>query len=566
MVQFIAMEMLYHTLVQPVIERARSTPQALTLVYMGEDGSEKLVTAAQFDQTSRQYAHALRKLGVAQDDLVVLVLRHSETLLYAFWGALYQGAMVSIFPFLTEKLDPQIYFERVKALVEHEQVKAVITFPEFYAELRALLAEVGCLVLSTEQVNLEGHESFEQPDWQAQGGEKIAFLQHSSGTTGLQKGVALAHRAVLNQVRACSLAIDLCPEDVIVSWLPLYHDMGLIAGFVMPIVAGIPLVLMSPFQWVRDPKILLQAVTRWKATLCWLPNFAFNHLARVVRKRELESFNLSSMRALINCSEPVRHESHQLFLQKFGMCGFRPEALSACYGMAENTFAVTQTVVGRMPDVDWVHTRQLQEQRRAVPALAEAEGATAMVSCGVPVPGTEVAVADEKGRHLPERHVGELILRSDCMLSAYYRRPDVTAEAIRDGWYFTGDMGYMADGQVFVSGRKKDLIIVGGKNIYPQDLEAIANLTPGLYPGRAVAFGMLDEELGSEAIVMVCELEEEQAAPEVLEAIEQDLRRRVVAQTEVALKDVRLVGRKWLIKTSSGKIARAANREKYLAE
>ncbi len=566
MVQFDAMDSAYTTLVQPLLQRARNDPGALTLIYMGEDGSEKQVTAAQFDRAARQYAHALSSLGVGQDDLVVLVLRHSETLLYAFWGALYQGAMASIFPFLTEKLDPQIYFERVKTLVEHEQVKAVITFPEFYEELRGLLGGAGCLVLSTEQVDPQEETTFDLPDWQSQGGDKIAFLQHSSGTTGLQKGVALSHRSVLNQVRAYSQAIRLSPTDVMVSWLPLYHDMGLIAGFVMPIVAGIPLVLMSPFQWVRDPKILFQAVTRWKASLCWLPNFAYNHLARVVRKRELEQFDLSSLRAVINCSEPVRHESHQIFLQKFSVCGLRPQALAACYAMAENTFAVTQTEVGAMPYVDWVQTRALQEERRALPAEPESDGATAMVSCGRPISGTRVAVADEKGHLLPERSVGELILRSDCMLSEYYRRPDATTEAIRNGWYFTGDMGYLADGQVFVTGRKKDLIIVGGKNIYPQDLEAIANLTPGLYPGRSVAFGVLDPEVGSESIVMVCELEDELATPEVQESIEQELRRRVVAQTEVALKDVRLVGRKWLIKTSSGKIARSANRDKYLAD
>lgn len=566
MVQFAAMEMNFQTLVQPVIERAQNNPQALTLIYMGEDGSEKQVSAAQFDRSARQYARALQNLGVGQDDLVVLVLRHSETLLYAFWGALYQGAMASIFPFLTEKLDPQIYFERVKALVEHEQVRAVITYPEFYPELSVLLAGVGCAVLSTEQVNLEDGGVFKQPEWHAQGGEKIAFLQHSSGTTGLQKGVALSHRAVLNQISAYSHAIGLCSQDVVVSWLPLYHDMGLIAGFVMPIVAGVPLVLMSPFQWVRDPKILFQAVTKWKASLCWLPNFAYNHLARVVRKRELEHFDLSSLRAVINCSEPVRHESHLLFLEKFGVCGLRSEVLATCYAMAENTFAVSQTAIGATPYVDWVQTRLLQEERRAVPGLAEAEGSTAMVSCGVPVAGTEVMVVDEKGQALPERQIGELALRSNCMLSAYYRRPDVTAETIRDGWYFTGDMGYMANGQIFVSGRKKDLIIVGGKNIYPQDLEAIANLTPGLYPGRAVAFGVMDQEMGSEAIVMVCELEDENTPEDMCESMEQELRRRVVAQSEVALKDVRLVGRKWLIKTSSGKIARAANRDKYLQE
>lgn len=558
------MNLAYQTLIQPVMARAKQDPDRLTFFYMDEDGSEKAVRAADFDRQARKFARALQKINIQQDDLVILVLRHSETLLYAFWGSLYLGAIVSIFPFLTEKLDPKIYFERVKLLVAHSGVKAVITFPEFHSELTSLLADVDCAVLSTADVDAD--ESDEPiPTWTG-GEQKIAFLQHSSGTTGLQKGVALTHRAVLNQVISYSRALDLQAEDVIVSWLPLYHDMGLIAGFVMPIVAGIPLVIMSPFQWIRDPKILFEAITKHKATLCWLPNFAYNHLARVIRPRQLPEYDLRSIRAFINCSEPVRLDSHNLFLQKFSACGVTLEMLQACYAMAENTFAVTQTPLGRPAHVEWVVTRAMQEERKAVLAPEGSPGSTPMVSCGYAIQGTEVAVADDKGNHLPERHVGELILRSDCMLAEYYKRPDATGEAIRDGWYFTGDMGYMADGHVYVTGRKKDLIIVGGKNIYPQDLEAIANVTPGIYPGRAVAFGLEDASMGSEVIVMVCELEDENTPPDQMRAIEQELRQRVVQQTEVALKDLRLVGRKWLIKTSSGKIARSANRDKYLQE
>jgi acyl-CoA synthetase (AMP-forming)/AMP-acid ligase II len=187
-----------------------------------------------------------------------------------------------------------------------------------------------------------------------------------------------------------------------------------------------------------------------------------------------------------------------------------------------------------------------------------------MVSCGFPIDGTEICILDSHGRRLPERQVGEIALRSNCMLSGYYRRPEITAQAIRRGWYHTGDMGYLAGGELFITGRKKDLIIVGGKNIYPQDLEAIANATPGLVPGRCVAFGMLDKALGSESIVMVCELEDEALPEDAQRRIEMDLRTRVVQRSEVALGDVRLVERKWLIKTSSGKISRSANREKYI--
>ncbi len=556
----------YENLIQPVIQRASEKPDHLTYVFIAEDGTETEVTIAQFHQEALAYAYALRSIGIGPEDLVILVLRHSRVLLSAFWGALYLGAIPSIFPFLTEKLDPQLYMERVKLLVGYSGAKVVITFPEFKQELTLLLAEVNCKVLSTADVpEMEDLEDLPPPE--SLTGNKIAFLQHSSGTTGLQKGVALSHRAVLNQIEACSRAIELNENDVIVSWLPLYHDMGLIAGFVMPIVAGVPLVMMSPFHWIRDPKILLWAIHKWKGTVCWLPNFAFNHLARAVRPQYMEGVDLSSWRAAINCSEPVRHESNQLFLQKFAPYGFRENALAACYGMAENVFAATQTKMDQPPRLDWVSVRALQEERRAVPANPnEGESAVvAMVSCGTPVEGTEVMVVEENGKPLPDRQVGEILVRGTSMLTGYYHRPDITAEFVKEGWYYTGDMGYMADGHVYVSGRKKDLIIVGGKNVYPQDLEAIANRVEGVYPGRAVSFGLFDERVGSEVIVMVCELKGE-FDTDGKQEIERQIREKVVQETEVTLSDVRLVEERWLIKTSSGKIARGDNRDKYLKE
>lgn len=555
----------YNTLIEPVIQRAKDDPQRTTLIFLGEDGGEETLSALQFHRSALDYAQALQGIGIGSEDLVVLVLKHSQVLLSAFWGALYLGAIPSIFPFLTEKLDPELYMQRVKTLVRHEGAKAVITFSDFKDELTALLAGADFRVLSADEVPQGDNDRHAAAFWQDADGEKIAFLQHSSGTTGLQKGVALSHRAVLNQVESYSKAIRLSDEDIVVSWLPLYHDMGLIAGFVMPIVTGTPLVLMSPFHWIRDPKILLQAIDKYKGTLCWLPNFAYNHLARAVRPSYLEGIDLSSWRAAINCSEPAYAHSHRVFLEKFAPYGFKESALTVCYAMAENTFAVSQSPIGQAAGLDWVQIAPLQLERKALPAEPESDGAMSVVSCGPPIEGTEVAVVDVDGAFLPERHEGEVVIKSNCMLTEYYKRPEFTAEAIVDGWYHTGDMGYIADGEVYISGRKKDMIIVGGKNIYPQDLEAIANHVPGIYPGRAVAFGLFDERLGSEVVVMVAEMLPEGERPEQAE-IERHLRRQIVEQTEVTLSDLRLVEGRWLIKTSSGKIARNDNRQKYLGQ
>lgn len=540
------------TLVSTLSARAAEGPQRPALTFI-ERGGEQTITRGEFLQSAQAYSGRLAAAGLGAGDLVVLVLQHSLDLVYAFWGATLIGAVPSIFPFLTEKLDPDLYRQRVKTLVEHSRAKVVITYPEFYDSLTELLAGLDCAVLSTAQATESSLPAAPAIDPDA-----IALLQHSSGTTGLQKGVALSHRAVLCQVEAYGKAIRLDPtSDVIVSWLPLYHDMGLIAGFVLPVLSGTHLVLMSPFEWVRQPTSLLEAIGRHHGTLCWLPNFAYKLIVRSVRPGA--EFDLRSWRAVINYSEPVYDESHQVFAEKLAPFGFSADALAVSYAMAENTFAVTQTVVGTRPRVDVVEIAALQTCGEAIPA---AEGKR-VVSCGAPIESVELAIFDAARNPLPERRVGEIGLRSEFMLSGYYKRPDLSAEVITaDGWYLTGDMGYLADGELYISGRKKDLLIVGGKNIYPQDLEDIANRTAGVYPGRAVAFGVLDERLGSEKVVIICETTEGAD----LAAAEQELRAKVVQETEVIVGDLRFVPHGWILKTSSGKHARSDNRVKYLRE
>jgi acyl-CoA synthetase (AMP-forming)/AMP-acid ligase II len=552
----------YRTLIEPVTERARRDPDRPSVVLIGEDGSEETVTAAQFLANAADYAAVLRAAGIRPRDIVILVMRHSKELLSAFWGALYLGAIPSIFPFLSEKLDRSLYVQQVRILVAHCRARAVIASPQFKPDLAALLEGVDCQIFATDEVPRRAAAEG-QPPHEAMP-ETVALLQHSSGSTGLQKGVALSHRAILNQVRGYGRAVALSESDVIVSWMPLYHDGGLIAGCVMPLVAGVRLVLISPFHWVRDPKVLFQAVHRHRGTLTWLPNFAFNHCARNVRDRDLVGVDLSRWR-VINAAEPVRWDSHRLFLERFGRYGLTERALAVAYGMAEATLFVTATPIDESPHVDWVEIRALQEERRALPAAPEAAGSTPMTSCGFPIEGAEIGIVDDEGRRLPERRVGEIVVRAHCLFSGYYLRHDLDAKVLRGGWYFTGDMGYLADGQLYVSGRKNDLIIVGGKNIYPNDLEAIANEVPGVRPGRAVAFGVPDPRLGTEAVVMVCEVNGSTGSDET-RRIESELRRRIAQQTEVTLHDVRLMDRRWLIKTSSGKLARTANREKYLRE
>ncbi len=551
------------TLLHAARELAARQGDRTALTLISPDGSQTISTRAFFDQAARS-ARALEDAGVRPQDLVVLALQHGPEVLYAFWGAMLLGAIPSIFPFLTPKLDAERYYASVRDLVALSEVRAVVTYGEMLPALRARLDGIPTLAAILDVDDLDASRApgryFERAPSRP---EDTAFLQHSSGSTGLQKGVMLSHGAVLSQIAAYSAAIRLTPDDVIVSWLPLYHDMGLIAGFILPVVQGVPLVLMSPFHWVRDPQILLHAIQEHRGTLCWLPNFAYNFLATRVRRSALDGLDLSSLRAVINCSEPVRDDSHRAFLDRYRAFGLSERALQTCYAMAENTFAVTQSDLDRPPRLDRIDRAALLEQHRALPASEDAPAVT-MVSCGAPIPNTEIRVVDAQRRDVAERQVGEIALRSTCMLTGYYRRPDATAEALADGWYFTGDLGYLADGELYITGRKKDLIIVGGKNIYPQDIEHAINDVPGVHPGRAVAFGVFNDSLGTEDIAVVCEVETDD--PAARDAITREIRARIATTTDTMARYVHLVEPMWLLKTSSGKIARGANRDKFLAE
>ncbi len=552
----------FHTLLDALaLTAVDPTPPAI--IYLQTDSPPQTISREMFRRAVTGYASGLRGLGIQPGELVIIAHTQNLESIYAFWGALLIGAVPSMFPTLTEKLDADVYMQHMAELVRLSAVKAVLTTDEFAPQLQTA---VTCLVYGSKEIGrLEIRDSIsnlqslvsQSPDPQS-----IAFLQHSSGTTGMQKGVALTHTAVLNQLAAYSDALHLHAQDVIVSWLPLYHDMGLIAGFLLPLVQGIPLVLMSPFDWVSHPALLLRAIHDYQGTLCWLPNFAYNHCARRIRARDKEGLSLASMRLFINCSEPVRYDSHQLFLAAFAENGIRPEILGVSYAMAENTFAVTQTVPGRTAVLDTIDEQSLTHKQYAQPVAADHPQAAVKVSCGPVIAGTEVAVWDADGRTLPDRCVGEIAIRSNCMLTEYYRRPDL--RPFVNGWYKTGDKGYMVGDQVFVIGRAKDLIINAGKNVYPQDIEAIVNDVPGVHAGRAVCFGVPDEKEGTELIAVVAEVKTDDPAER--KEINKVIRQEVARQSGVSVSFVHLVGPHWLLKTSSGKIARAANREKWQAE
>ena len=520
---------------------------------------EQLVSGSQ--SFSRMYAHK----GIQPGEVVVLILQHGEELLYAFWGAILHGAIPSIMPFLTEKLSPERYRADLSILMSVTRPSAIVTYPEFENEVHSAIGDKDqiCSVLVTDQVEPQTKLDFDSFLGFQRKPDDVVLLQHSSGTTGLQKGVALSHRAVFNQLNAYGKTLAVNNDDVAVSWLPLYHDMGLIAGFIMPVLSGVSLVLMSPFDWVRAPYKLMQSISKYRGTLTWLPNFAYNFCAQKIRDRHLEGVDLSSLRVVTNCSEPVRWESHQAFYEQFKNFGLKMDALQTSYAMAENVFSITQSPLGSVPVVDEIDREAFIVERVARKSL-DGYPSMMMMSSGSPLENVKIRIVDEHGKDVAERMVGEIVLQSDCMLTGYYNRDDLTQNAFIDNWYRTGDYGYLADGNIFVSGRKKDMIIVGGKNVYPQDIESLTYEVPGVHAGRSVAFGMFDEAQGTEDVVVIVEVDSDDAAEQ--QEISDAIRLHVTKNSAVALRYVKMVGPKWIVKTSSGKTARSANKEKFMKE
>jgi acyl-CoA synthetase (AMP-forming)/AMP-acid ligase II len=507
-------------------------------------------------------ARRLQAAGTCEGDVVVIILRSEATLLSAWLAPLLIGAIPSLFPWPTEKLSREFYERSVSTLLGICGATTLVTTHDLVETLHPLTTKAQRLrsLLAIDDAAADDELLAPRPEWLADP-ERITILQHSSGSTGLQKGMALSSRAVLTQIETYGQALKVSARDRIANWMPLYHDGGLIAGFMQPLTQGLELSILSPIDWVHDPSLLLRAISTDRATLCWLPNFAYNFMATRITTRRLAGIDLSSMRAFVNTAEPVRVASHDNFRARFGPYGLPPLALTTSYGTAENTLAITQSDPDRPVNIDVVDRAILARDGRAV--APQGDGLPLkMLSSGPPIPGTVLRVCDPDGGILGERQVGEFALRSGCMFTEYYRRPDLTAQAFRDGWYLTGDYGYVAGGEVYVTGRKKDLIIVAGTNIYPQDLEFIADGVPGVHPGRTVAFGVDNESTGTEDVVVIVEAEPGRDG----EQVQEDVRTAIAHQSDCVARTVYVVPPMWLIKTSSGKISRTRCKAKFLEE
>jgi fatty-acyl-CoA synthase len=546
-------------------ENASKSPDSVAVVHWTAGETPRCWTWGELMRTAEVYSAALTENGIQRGQVCAIIARHNLLFYPVYVACVCAGAIPAVLAYPNPRLHPDKFREGLEGMGRRSGLDWILTERALEGVLQPLFGD-GRSTIRGLQFPFEVSKYLEAVGSQVQGGtvhrareSDPLLLQHSSGTTGLQKPVLLSHRTVLEHVLEYGKFLGLSPHDRVVSWLPLYHDMGLIAALHLPLALGIPTIQIDPFEWVLDPSLLLRAVSAERATIAWLPNFAFSMMADKIKDEDLENVDLDSWRMVINCSEPVRYEDQEKFFRRFVSRGLRREALSSCYAMAETTFAVTQTQSGREPTTLAVDPQSLSkgEVRPAVHGGA----VRVCVSSGQLIPGCHILIVDEDCNDLRDRRVGEVLIKSATMFNGYRNYPEKTAAAMRDGWYLSGDYGFKDGGEYYIIGRKKDVVIIAGNNIYPEDVEAVINTLPGVIPGRVVAFGEEDPQFGSERLSVIAE------TPLTDEAERRKLRMEIIKAgmaIDLTITNVYLVPPRFLVKSSAGKPSRRANKERII--
>lgn len=491
--------------------------------------------------------------------LVLLALSTSPASVGLYLAAIRAGLIPAFLAPLTEKQRAPDHWRTLGTLCLTTGAAVLCVDDRHLAAARQNIACPGLTIVSPGEFGcLRKSDTPTGEPFPAQASD-IAFLQFTSGTTGLRKAVAITHGMLENQIESYATAIAASRADVMVSWLPLYHDMGLIACLMLPLMCGMRLVLLDPIEWVHRPGSLLAGIERHRGSLCFLPNFAFNHLALTVAAEDAN--DLSSMRAFINCSEPCAASAFERFLARFSSRGIGREQLLTCYAMAEAVFAVTQSAPDRA-------TRSVRQTGMPSGEIGQPAVTTDILSSGAPIEGLALEIRDSDGRRLPDGEVGEIHVAGPCVFDGYRFADEAAGTGKRsndvdeEGWFATGDLGFLHAGELFVIGRSKDVIIVNGRNFLAHEIEAIAGEVDGVKPGRAVAFGSWREAIGSEALVLLAEPKTADGGDAGDRELSRSLRQRVFERAGVH-PTVRIVPPRTLIKTTSGKLSRIENKRQF---
>ena len=540
----------------------------------GEDDQLQTITFGELYRRASMVARELRQHGLEPGQTVAIMLPTCAEFFYTFAGILLAGGIpVPIYPpFRASRIAE--YATRQARILQNAESRFLVTFKQAEGLGRLLKPRVPTLreVLNAERLAqapspTQARQEAAPNAWRPveylshrARGEDIAFLQYTSGSTGDPKGVTLTHANLLANIRSIMAAVELRPEDVAVSWLPLYHDMGLIGAWFVPLVSGVPVVLMSPLAFLSRPERWLWAIHRHRGTISPAPNFAYELCVRKIAETELEGLDLSSWRAAFNGAEPVHPDTMERFAERFKKYGLRREALLPVYGLAEATLGISASKSGGYK-VDRIERETFESEGRAIPAAASGNATLEFVTAGKPFSDVEVRIVRGDGRDAGERCEGRLWFRSPAATSGYYRNPAATRELIDEaGWLNSGDLAYVADGEIYITGRAKDLIIKAGRNMYPHEIEDVAGRVPGVRTGCVVAFGAPDARSGTERLVVTAEIRD----PAEAARISAEITRAVDDAMGLPPDVVELIPPQSIPKTSSGKLRRSETRRLFL--
>jgi len=552
--------------------RGRADAAKTHLIFFEDEGESPELTFGELFAGAGRVAAELAQRGIGCGDSVAIMLPTSREFFVTFAGVLLAGATPAPIypPFRADRIAE--YAERQSAILENSGARLLITFHEAEHVAKLLKPRVSSLEgVVTAAALIQSRAAAPLGPQLHSRGDDLALLQYTSGSTGNPKGVMLTNANLLANIRAIGEALAVRSDDVGVSWLPLYHDMGLIGSWLMPLYFGLPVVVLSPLAFLSQPVRWFRAFHRYHATLSAAPNFAYELAAAKISDAEIEGLDLSTWRAALNGAEPVLPATLDRFAARFSSCGFRRETLLPVYGLAESSVALTIPPPGRGPRVDHVERGVFEREGRAVPATPEAalddRNVISFVSVGPAIPHHEVRIVNDRGEDAGERVEGQLWFRGPSATRGYYRNDAATAavfpQGAAEGWIDSGDRAYRAEGEMYITGRVKDIIIQAGRNLYPHEIEDVVAQVPGVRKGCVTAFGAADPAKGTERLVVVAETRERDRAART--RIAQAITAQVSAAMGLPPDVVEVVAPNTIPKTSSGKLQRDATKKRFLS-
>jgi 1-acyl-sn-glycerol-3-phosphate acyltransferase len=552
------------TLVEILEWYVQAAPDQAHIHWLTDGNPEEVIRFAELYQGAQAVAAGLEQQGLEPGQTVAIMLPTGREYFFSFFGVLLAHAIpVPIYPPL-RLAQIEDHLRRHARILANAQAILLITVAEARPVSQLLRSQVERLrrvVTVPELVALgQGAAARAMPGYPPRP-EDIAMLQYTSGSTGNPKGVILTHANLLANIRAMGGAIQAGSNDVFVSWMPLYHDMGLIGAWLGSLYYGVPLVVMSPLLFLTRPERWLWAIHQHRATLSGAPNFGYELCLRRVQDRDIEGLDLSSWRLAFNGAEPVSPDTLARFQERFAPYGLRPETQFPVYGLAEASVGLAFPPLGRAPLIDRVNREVFMRTRQAWPSAPNDPHALRFVACGQPLPGHQIRIVDAAGFEAGEREEGRLEFQGPSATSGYFRNAEETRRLFHDGWLDSGDLAYLAGGDVYITGRVKDLIIRAGRNIYPQELEEAVGNIAGIRKGCIAVFGVAAPGEGTERLVVLAETR-------VTDAPTRERLRTEINAVAMDLiggppDEVVLAPPYSVLKTSSGKIRRAASRELY---